>query len=53
MDSEKGYAVLQIYVKKRKAGFIESVVQIATYLETAELPLDPDVTPTASASSRG
>jgi S1-C subfamily serine protease len=34
VDSEKGYAVLQIYVRKRKAGFIESVVQIAAYLET-------------------
>jgi serine protease Do len=36
VDAEKGYAVLQIYVKKRKAGFIESVVQIAAYLETAD-----------------
>ncbi len=36
VDSEKGYAVLQIYVKKRKAGFIESVVQIAAYLETPD-----------------
>jgi serine protease Do len=34
VDSEKGFAVLQLYVKKRKAGFIESVVQIAAYLET-------------------
>ncbi len=36
VDSEKGYAVLQIYVRKRKAGFIESVVQIAAYLETPD-----------------
>jgi serine protease Do len=34
VDNEKGYAVLQLYVKKRKSGFIESVVQIASYLET-------------------
>ena len=34
VDIEKGYAVLQLYVKKRKSGFIESVVQIASYLET-------------------
>jgi S1-C subfamily serine protease len=34
VDTEKGYAVLQIVIKKRKAGFIESVVQIAAYLET-------------------
>ncbi len=34
VDSEKGYAVMQLYVKKRKSGFIESVVQIASYLET-------------------
>jgi serine protease Do len=36
VESEKGFAVLQIYVKKRKAGFIESVVQIAAYLETPD-----------------
>ena len=34
VESKKGYAVLQLYVKKRKAAFIESVVQIASYLET-------------------
>jgi S1-C subfamily serine protease len=35
VDKEKGYAVLQVYVKKRKAGFIESIVQIAAWLETS------------------
>ena len=34
VDKEKGYALLQVVIKKRKAGFIESAVQIATYLET-------------------
>jgi serine protease Do len=34
VDQEKGYAMLQVVIKKKKAGFIESAVQIATYLET-------------------
>jgi serine protease Do len=34
VDKEKGYALLQVVIKKRKAGFIESAVQIASYLET-------------------
>jgi S1-C subfamily serine protease len=34
VDKDKGYAILQLYVKKKKSGFIESVVQIASYLET-------------------
>ncbi len=34
VDKDKGFAVLQLYVKKKKSGFIESVVQIASYLET-------------------
>jgi len=34
VDTDKGYAMLQVVIKKRKAGFIESAVQIATYLET-------------------
>jgi len=34
VDSEKGYAALRLVIKKRKAGFIESAVQIATNLET-------------------
>ena len=34
VDSEKGYAALLLVIKKRKAGFIESAVQIATDLET-------------------
>jgi serine protease Do len=34
VDKEKGYAILQLSVKKKKSGFIESVVQIASYLET-------------------
>ncbi len=35
VEKEEGYAAVRIRVKKRKAGFIESVIQIATYLETA------------------
>jgi membrane-associated protease RseP (regulator of RpoE activity) len=34
VDKDKGYAVLQVVIKKKKAGFIESAIQIATYLET-------------------
>jgi len=34
VDKEKGIAVLQIYVKKSKQGFLESVIQIGAYLET-------------------
>jgi serine protease Do len=34
VDTDKGYAMLQVVIKKKKAGFIESAVQIATYLET-------------------
>jgi len=34
VDQDKGYAMLQVVIKKKKAGFIESAIQIATYLET-------------------
>jgi len=34
VDKDKGYAMLQVVIKKKKAGFIESAIQIATYLET-------------------
>ena len=34
VDTDKGYAVLQVVIKKKRAGFIESAIQIATYLET-------------------
>jgi serine protease Do len=34
VDQEKGYAMLQLVIKKKKAGFLESAIQIATYLET-------------------
>ncbi len=34
VDKEKGYAALQVVIKKKKAGFIQSAIQIATYLET-------------------
>jgi serine protease Do len=34
VNADKGYAVLQVVIKKRTAGFIESAIQIATYLET-------------------
>ncbi len=34
VDTDKGYAVLQVVIKKKKAGFLESAIQIAAYLET-------------------
>ncbi len=34
VDKKKKFAILQIYIKKRKAGFLESVVQLISYLET-------------------
>jgi serine protease Do len=34
VDTEKGYAALQVVIKKQTAGFIESAIQIAAYLET-------------------
>jgi serine protease Do len=34
LDTENRYALLRIYVKKRKSGFMESIVQLAAYLET-------------------
>ena len=34
LDQENRFALLRIYVKKRKSGFLESVVQLAAYLET-------------------
>jgi serine protease Do len=34
VDTEKGYAALQIVIKKKRAGFLESAIQIAAYLET-------------------
>jgi serine protease Do len=34
LDPSKKYAILQVVVKKRKAGFFESAIQIASYLET-------------------
>ncbi|MGA2379231.1 MAG: trypsin-like peptidase domain-containing protein [Spirochaetia bacterium] len=34
VDQDKGYAMLQVVIKKKKAGFLESAIQIATYLET-------------------
>jgi len=34
VDADKGFAALLLVIKKRKAGFIESAVQIATDLET-------------------
>ncbi len=34
IDNEKGIALLQMIIKKRKAGFIESSMQIGTYLKT-------------------
>jgi S1-C subfamily serine protease len=34
VDTDKGFALLQVVIKKKRAGFIESAIQIATYLET-------------------
>jgi len=34
VDVDKGYAILQVVIKKKRAGFIESAIQIASYLET-------------------
>jgi len=34
LDTENRYALLRIYVKKKKSGFLESIVQLAAYLET-------------------
>ena len=34
LDTDNRFALLRIYVKKRKSGFLESIVQLAAYLET-------------------
>ncbi len=34
VDTAKGYAVLQVVIKKKRAGFLESAIQIASYLDT-------------------
>ena len=34
VNEEERYALVQIFVKKRKSGFLESAVQLAAYLET-------------------
>ena len=34
VDADKGYAVLQLVIKKKRAGFLESAIQIGTYLDT-------------------
>jgi serine protease Do len=34
VDKEKGYAILQIVLNKKKAGFVTSAIQVAAYLET-------------------
>ena len=34
LDMENRFALIRIYVKKRKAGFLESIMQLAAYLET-------------------
>jgi len=33
VDLEKRYVILQIYIKKKKAGFLESVLQMVAYME--------------------
>jgi S1-C subfamily serine protease len=34
VDKDKGYATLQVVIKKKRAGFLESAIQISSYLET-------------------
>ncbi len=34
VDTDKGYALLQVVIKKKRAGFLESAIQIASYLDT-------------------
>ncbi len=34
VDTDKGYATLQVVIRKKRAGFIESAIQISAYLET-------------------
>jgi len=34
VDEKKGYAAIQVVVRKKKAGFIESAIQIAAWLST-------------------
>ena len=34
VDTENRYALLQLHVQKKKSGFLESLVQLAAYLET-------------------
>jgi hypothetical protein len=34
VDTDKGFAILQVVIKKKRAGFLESAIQIAAYLAT-------------------
>ena len=34
VEKEKRFAILQVYIKKKKSGFISSVIQLASYLDT-------------------
>ena len=34
VDTDKGYAAIQVVIRKKRAGFVESAIQIAAYLET-------------------
>jgi S1-C subfamily serine protease len=34
VDTDKGYAMLQVVIQKRRAGFLESAIQISSYLDT-------------------
>jgi S1-C subfamily serine protease len=36
VDDEMGVAILQLFIKKKTEGFIQSVIQLASYLETDE-----------------
>jgi serine protease Do len=37
VDEDNHVALLRIYVKKKKAGFLESIIQIGAYLETDKI----------------
>ncbi|HEY9593164.1 MAG TPA: trypsin-like peptidase domain-containing protein, partial [Spirochaetia bacterium] len=34
VDQDKGYAAMQVVIRKKRAGYVESAIQIAAYLET-------------------
>jgi hypothetical protein len=34
VDLKAGYAILQLFIRKKTEGFLQSVIQLAAYLET-------------------